>query len=136
MPKKLVVKDYETCVGCGLCMLACSRRGGEVGFSKSAIWVKSLGGFEKGFTVIVCRLCQDPLCVRVCPTEALSIKKGIINLDYGKCIGCGFCKEACIVGAVQWNEEVDKPVICKHCGYCALFCPHNVLTVEKIRIST
>jgi len=31
---------------------------------------------------------------------------------------------------VFWNEEVNKPLICIHCGYCADFCPHGVLKVK------
>lgn len=133
--RRLVVKDYETCVGCGMCMLACSRRLGFLGFSRAAIWIRSLGGFERGFTVIVCRVCEDPPCVRVCPTEALSTRAGTIVIDYDKCIGCGLCRQVCIVGAVMWDEEANKPVICTHCGYCVYYCPHGVLTIEETKLS-
>ncbi|MEM1898484.1 MAG: hypothetical protein QXD36_05280, partial [Sulfolobales archaeon] len=74
--KRLVVIDVNKCVGCQLCMLACSRRFGVVGHSKSAIWVRSAGGFERGFTLVVCRACRDPPCARVCPTKALKLREG------------------------------------------------------------
>ncbi len=132
--RRLVVRDYESCVGCGLCMFACSRRQGYLGFGKSAIVVRSMGGFERGFSIIVCRLCQDPPCVRACPMDAIERRGIALFVNYSKCIGCGKCVEACTVGAIQWDEETGKPIICSHCGYCAMFCPHNVLTIEEIEM--
>lgn len=131
--RRLVVLDYDKCVGCWLCMLACSRRMGEVGVGKSAILVRSAGGVERGFTIIVCRACMDPPCARVCPTGALRKKQGGgVVLDQNKCIGCGLCREACIIGAVMWDPVLNKPVICVHCGYCVDYCPHGVLGVEEV----
>ncbi len=130
--KRVSVRDYESCVGCGMCMLACSRRLGVLGFSKSAIVVRSFGGFERGFVIVFCRLCYDPPCVRVCPTKAIEKRSGKIVVEYSKCIGCKLCIEVCTVGAVQWDEEVRKPIICSHCAYCTYFCPHGVLVVEEV----
>lgn len=132
--RRLVVRDYESCVGCQLCMLACSRRQGILGFSKSAIVVRSFGGFERGFVIVFCRLCEDPPCIRVCPTGAIVRKRGVIYVIHEKCIGCGYCKNACTVGAIQWDEETNKPIICIHCGYCVNYCPHNVLQLEEIEL--
>ena len=131
--KRLVVLDVNKCVGCGLCMLACSRRFGYAGYNKSAIWVRSAGGFERGFTVIVCRACKDPPCARVCPVNALTPRQGGgVILNPAKCIGCGTCVKACDIGAVLWDPQWNKPSICTHCGYCVDFCPHNVLALEEV----
>jgi Fe-S-cluster-containing dehydrogenase component len=131
--RRLVVVDVNKCVGCQLCMLACSRRFGVVGYSKSAIWVRSAGGFERGFTIVVCRACKDPPCARVCPANALRVRDGGgVILDMSKCIGCGLCRDACDIGAVMWDYEVGKPVICVHCGFCVNYCPHNVLALEEV----
>jgi ferredoxin len=48
------------------------------------------------------------------------------------CIGCGNCVEACDIGAVMWDSELEKPVICTHCGYCVGFCPHGVIALEEV----
>jgi Fe-S-cluster-containing dehydrogenase component len=131
--KRLVVVDTNKCVGCGLCMLACSRRFGVAGYNKSAIWVRSAGGVERGFTVIVCRACKDPPCARVCPVNALTVRRGGgVILSPSKCIGCGMCAEACDISAVQWDVDSMKPFICTHCGYCVDFCPHGVLALEEV----
>jgi len=114
-------------------MFACSRRFGDAGLASSAILVKSVGGVERGFTVIVCRACKDPPCARVCPVDALDVREGGgVVLDASTCIGCGFCTEACLYGAIFWNEEQNKPIVCVYCGYCADYCPYGVIALEDI----
>ena len=133
MAKKLSVIDVDLCVGCQSCMFACNRRFAEAGVARSAIHVQSVGGVEHGFIVKVCRACQDPPCFKVCPSGAISKRRGGgVLLDYTKCISCGNCVKGCIVGAVQWDITIDKPVICVYCGYCASYCPYGVIRLEKI----
>lgn len=125
---RLSIVDSERCVGCQMCMFACARRQCEGGLAGASIGVRSIGGMERGFTVIVCRACDDPACAKVCPTGALKLRNsGGVRLDATACIGCGNCRDACLIGAVFWDEEINKPMICIHCGYCARFCPHGVL---------
>jgi Fe-S-cluster-containing dehydrogenase component len=132
--KKLVIKDIEKCVGCGLCMYACARKFAnrpEIGISSSGILAASLSGFERGATIIFCRACIEPPCVQVCPTEALTPRKGGGVIYREKiCIGCGNCREACTIGAI-FEREDGKPAVCIHCGYCAAYCPHGVLAYEE-----
>jgi Fe-S-cluster-containing hydrogenase component 2 len=49
-----------------------------------------------------------------------------------RCIGCKACVDACLIGAVQWDEVGGKPVICVHCGLCARFCPYGVVALEEV----
>ena len=132
-PKRLVVVDANRCVGCQLCVYACTNRFGYAGLSKSAIFVRSAGGVERGFVVVVCRACKDPPCARSCPVEALSPRSGGgVILNPNRCIGCGNCVEECDIGAVMWDSGLEKPVICTHCGYCVGFCPHGVIALEEV----
>ena len=127
----LEVIDIDRCVGCQVCMFACTRRQNIAGLSKSCIHVRSLGGMERGFAVITCRACPNPPCARACPQGALKLRQGGgVLLDPAKCAGCGLCKKACIIGAVFWDEARNKPNICIHCGYCSRYCPHGVLALE------
>ena len=129
---RIEVLDTERCVGCQSCMFACTRRQGEGGLSKTCIGVRSIGGMEHGFKVIVCRACTNPPCARACPAGALIPRNGGgVRFEASKCNGCGDCRDTCILGAVFWNIENNKPMICIHCGYCPQFCPHGVLGIEK-----
>lgn len=125
---RLQVIDSERCVGCQCCMFACARRLDAVSLGLSCIGVRSAGGISRGFRVIVCRACADPPCARVCPEDALRLRKGggVILLSE-RCIGCGLCRQACVLGAVFWDARVGKPLICVHCGQCARHCPYGVL---------
>lgn len=129
---RLTVIDPALCVGCQCCMFACARRRGQGGLNLSAIAVRSDGGMSKGFTVVVCRACPDPPCARACPEEALTPRPdGGVRLHRDRCTGCGSCRDACDLGAVFWDDENARPVICVSCGTCAAYCPHGVLSLEK-----
>jgi len=133
---RLTVVDAERCIGCQCCMFACARRQGESGLSEACINVRSVGGMERGFIVVVCRACQDPPCAKVCPTKALNPRVGGgVNLDITACIGCRNCLDTCIIGAIFWDEGINKPMICIHCGYCVNFCPHGVLKLEDKKVT-
>ncbi|MBN1454914.1 MAG: 4Fe-4S binding protein [Methanomicrobia archaeon] len=115
------------------CMFACSRRVGRGGMNKSAINVRSAGGIERGFMITVCRACKNPPCAKVCPTGALREREGGgIKLDEDKCIGCGNCVDACILGAIFWDDEKNKPIVCKYCGKCAEYCVHDVIGLVDV----
>ncbi len=132
MARRLSVVDVDRCVDCLLCAFACARRFGEGGLARSAIAVRSVGGMERGFVVVVCRACEDPSCLAACPVGAIEKAEVGVRVDLERCIGCGMCVEACPIGAVFWDEERGKPVICQHCGLCASFCPHGVLAFEEV----
>lgn len=63
--------------------------------------------------LVTCNHCDEPSCVRVCPTKATFINKanGVVAMDYHRCIGCRFCMVACPYGARSFNWEDPRPHI-------------------------
>ena len=129
MPKILQPVEMNKCLGCFSCMSVCSvAQQRDHSLTKSAIKVRTTGGMTSRFIAIVCLGCQEPACMEVCPTGALTKRDGGgVVLDESVCIGCRKCQGACIVRAVNFNETTKKPIICKHCGICSRFCPHDCL---------
>jgi carbon-monoxide dehydrogenase iron sulfur subunit len=114
--------NAQQCVGCWMCVMVCPSG--------------ALKTNPEHHVVAKCDLCAETgerACAEACPTGALKPRKGGgVLLEPEKCIGCRKCIDACIVGAVNFDEDLKIPIICKHCGICAQFCPHQCLTMEEV----
>jgi Fe-S-cluster-containing dehydrogenase component len=63
--------------------------------------------------LVLCNHCENPPCVRACPTKATFKREsdGIVMMDMHRCIGCRFCMAACPYGSRSFNFRDPQPFI-------------------------
>ncbi len=132
----VMVIDLRKCIGCQACVVACkSENNVPVGVYRT--WVQVVetgamvpdshgsvvtdhGSYEprvKRFSLPrLCNHCDAPPCVEVCPVKATFKRQdGLVLIDYPKCLGCGYCINACPYNARFFNpvqQTADKCTFC------------------------
>lgn len=133
MGRALAIQQ-ENCTGCRMCELACSSsKEGQFIPDRSRIKVvdNRLEGWSRP---AVCLQCDEPMCVAVCPSQAISKKvtaqgDHVIEVDPEKCYGCQSCVMACPFGAMSFFPK-SKATKCDLCGgspECVKFCFYDCL---------
>ena len=77
--------------------------------------LKSLGEeYRHKPVLLLCNQCDDPPCVRYCPTRATWKREdGIVMMDFHRCIGCRYCMAGCPYGSRSFNWRDPRPFIKK-----------------------
>ena len=87
---------------------------------------------------VACNHCDDPVCVRVCPTEAMhkDDETGLVSVNERRCIGCGYCHLSCPYSAPRVDRDKGHSVKCDGCAprvaagekpVCVEACPARAL---------
>ncbi|RLJ71182.1 tetrathionate reductase beta subunit [Hydrogenivirga caldilitoris] len=126
--------DVDKCYGCMACVVACAAEN-NVPIESFRTWIER-HVFEDGRVVFVpkqCNHCENPPCVKPCPTGATYINEdGLVLVNSEICIGCASCVQACPYGARFMNPvtgTADKCTFCVHRIYegrlpaCVEACP-------------
>ncbi len=102
--------DLKRCIGCDACTIACKQEQGtppDVMFAR--VFSREYGKFpktKKFFLPILCNHCEDPPCMKACPSHAIRKREdGIVQVDEDKCCGAQACVSACPYGAIYYPED-------------------------------
>lgn len=124
MPRRTLVIDLDRCTGCDSCIVACKFENNvELGnYWNRVMTVGPYGEYpdiDMYWMPVQCQQCENPACVRVCPTGASyrDPDNNVVLVDKEKCIGCQYCIYACPYGVRQFNATqgvVEKCTLCNH----------------------
>lgn len=147
--------DTSRCSGCKACQAACNdkhnigigilwRRVYEISggdwIQKGNAWIHNVHAYNIS---MACNHCEDPICVKTCPTKAMYKRKdGIVLVDENKCIGCRYCEWACPYGSLQYDSDKGVMTKCTLCydyidegknPSCVDACPMRVLEFGELK---
>ncbi|MBK8977730.1 MAG: 4Fe-4S dicluster domain-containing protein [Planctomycetes bacterium] len=162
--------DTTRCIGCGSCVRACQKENGVPdGYYRT--WVEryevdkdgevhvdspdgAIASFQtdllpretrnKAFFVPkLCNHCRSSACTQVCPVGAtFDTPDGVVLIDKDRCVGCGYCVQACPYGCRYIDERTgtaDKCTLCYHRLHrgmttaCAEACPREARICGDLR---
>ena len=108
-----MVIDLLRCIGCNSCTIACRAEHGtppDIQYHKVKKYeVGKYPTAKMKFLPTSCMHCQEPPCLKVCPTGATYKRDdGLVLIDDEKCIGCRYCVLACPYDSRQFLSVITS----------------------------
>ncbi len=134
-----LIVDAMACLGCKTCTLFCSLNH-EREFNPSLAFLHVAKNPMNGsYNPEVCNQCMVPACFYACPIEdaiAIDSKTGARVIIEERCIKCGRCLDACLLGMITFNPAKNTYSKCNLCDgnpLCVKYCPTNAIKYKKRR---
>jgi formate dehydrogenase iron-sulfur subunit len=131
--------DTTKCIGCKACQVACMEWNDlrdEVGTNigqyqnphdlTASSWTlmrfaeveNSTGDLEWLIRKDGCMHCQDPGCLKACPSPGAIVQyaNGIVDFHEENCIGCGYCITGCPFNVPRISKKDNKAYKCTLCS--------------------
>ena len=139
--------DMTHCIGCRTCQVACKDRHDlqVSGPRPRRVETIEAGTYPESslyHVTISCNHCDDPACVKGCPTGALhKLSDGTVVHNDAVCVLCRNCISVCPYGAPQHDEVKNQIVKCDTCydlrnaGHepnCVAACPMRAIEFGDI----
>lgn len=148
--------DNSRCTGCRTCEMACmdyndlplGRKYRRVIDYEGGQTTQTLDGtvVTDAFCYhvsLACNHCAQPECMHVCPTGAMHKDDlGLVVVDYGRCIGCGYCTIACPYHSPSIDLALRQSSKCHGCTdrvhagkrpICVEACPLRALDFGEVK---
>lgn len=113
--------NADNCIACHACESACSEKNNlpphlafrKVGYLEGG----SYPDFLRINISMACNHCEDPVCLKGCPTRAYTkyAEYGAVLQDPNICFGCGYCTWVCPYNAPQLDPVKGQVEKCNMC---------------------
>ena len=155
--------DVSKCIGCKACQTACSEwndlRDTDGTVSAAGVYDNPTDLTAQSWTVMRfseyenqasgnlewlirkdgCMHCEDPGCLKACPSPGAIIQyaNGIVDFQQENCIGCGYCITGCPFDVPRISAKDNKAYKCTLCSdrvavgqepACVKTCPTGAIT--------
>ena len=113
--------NADNCIACHACEAACSEKNDlpahiafrAVGYVEGG----SYPAYQRMNISMACNHCDDPVCLKGCPTLAYTkfAEYGAVLQDPDICFGCGYCTWVCPYNAPQLDTHAGHVSKCNMC---------------------
>ncbi len=113
--------NADACIACHACEAACSEKNDlpphlafrSVGYIEGG----SYPAFQRLNISMACNHCDNPVCLKGCPTRAYTkfAEYGAVLQDPDICFGCGYCTWVCPYNAPQLDTRAGHVSKCNMC---------------------